>query len=159
MELDTNIIETELVKSNLTNQVISKMKEDYLGLVVKDVYDKPGFEAVSTARKEAKKFRVAVEKCLKAVREPAVAFQRAVVAKEKEIVGQVKEIEEYLTLQEEVFTRKEAELVLPLSDTEKIASFAKALLTVKPPELETIDGKEKLLKITNLLVEIGKIAQ
>lgn len=152
--MNPEIIETELVKANLTDQVISKMRSDYMGLVVKDRSDKPGFEAVSTARKEAKKFRVSVEKFLKALRAPATDFQKAVVAKEKEIVAKIDEIEAYLTSQEEVFNPKEVEEVKELSDPEKIISYMKALLSVRVPEMKTESGKARIEQIVRIITTL-----
>lgn len=152
MELDTKIIETELVKASITDQVISKMKEDFMPLKVKDVYDKVGFEAVTTARKEVKKFRVLVEKVLKVVRQPATDFQKAVIAKEKDIVSRISEVEDYLISQEDIFNRKDEIQMSPEdSDTDKLLSLAKSLLAIKLPELNTDDAKNKVIKVKVLL--------
>lgn len=156
METDTKVIEVELVKANITDQVINKMRDDYMPLKVKDIYDKPGFEAVTTARKEVKKFRVTVEKILKEVRQPALDFQKSVVAKEKEVVAKISEIEDYLTSQEDIFNRVEHTIVTPLTDDELIVNYKKALLAVKAPELTTNEGKEKLIILINGLTNLLK---
>lgn len=155
--LDTNVIETELVKANITDQVIAKMKEDYMPLKVNDVYDKVGFEAVNTARKEVKKFRVSVEKILKSVREPAVAFQKAVVAKEKEIVAKISEVEDYLTSQEDIYNRVLPEVVTDDDyDTKTIEQIKKTLNAVSKTELKTDWAKTKLAKAIQFLDEAIK---
>lgn len=152
MELDTKVIETELVKANITDQVIARMKTDYMPLKVKDTYDKVGFEAVTTARKEVKKFRVLCEKTLKAVREPAVAFQKSVIAKEKEVVAKISEIEDYLISQEEVMNPKE---VTPeSSDEEKVDSYIKKIKAVPVPEITEEIEKARLERITKLIAQI-----
>jgi hypothetical protein len=165
MELDTNVIETELIKANITDQVINKMREDYLPLKVKDIYDKPGFEAVTTARKDVKKFRVNVEKILKLVRQPALEFQKAVVAKEKEVVAKISEIEDYLTSQEDIYNRKVEEvktLTPDEQDREMLAILKKQIDGIKFPELQTDSAKQVgiqvklLLNQASLLIIINK---
>lgn len=154
MELDTKVIETELIKANITDQVISKMREDYLPLKVKDIYDKPGFEAVTTARKDVKKFRVNVEKILKLVRQPALDFQKSVVAKEKEVVAKISEIEDYLTSQEDIFNRKveEVKILTPdEQDKEMLTILKKQIDGIKFPELQTDKAKEIGIQVKLLL--------
>lgn len=152
--MNPEIIEQELVKANITDTVIAKMESDYMGLKVKDAYDKPGFEAVSTARKEAKKFRVACEKLLKSVREPAVAFQKTVVAKEKEISARIEKIEDYLTSQEEVMNPKEIVAEIVVSDKEKVDMFIKKIQSVPLPEITDESEKARIVRITSLISKL-----
>lgn len=154
--MDNINIEQELVKVNITDTIITKMKDSYMGLVVKDNTDEVGFQAVTTARKDVKSFRVKVEKILKDIRKPAYDFQKSVVAKEKEIVAKVSEIEDYLTTQELIYKPKEVEIEQPLTDDEKITLYVKSLIAVKIPELTTEKGKETITKITNYLIELTK---
>lgn len=154
--MDNEKIQQELVKANITDQVIAKMRDQFMNLKVIDANDKVGFEAVSTARKEAKKFRVGVEKFLKALREPATMFQKAVVAKEKEISAKIEEIEDYLASQEEIFSPKEVVIDIPMTDDQKIELYAKTLLAVKIPVVDTEEGKKKLEGIINALRGILK---
>lgn len=149
-------IETELSKVNLTDQAIDKMKDQFMALKVVDQTDQVGFEAVSTARKEAKKFRVALEKFLKQLREPALAFQKMVIAREKELSARIEEIEAYLTSQEEIFSPKEVVVKKPLTDEEKIASYARQIFAIKQPELETEAGIASMDKISRGLDELFK---
>lgn len=129
-------IETALIEANITDAKISEMKEKYFGLSVEDKEDNVGFQAVTTARKEVKSFRVSVEKFAKELRTPATLFQKAVIAKEKEIVGKIEEIENYLILQEEVFNPKEVVIEKELTDEEKFNDYIMSLLKVKIPEIK-----------------------
>ena len=142
--MEQKTIETELVKANITDQTISKMRSDYLPLTVKDVYDKPGYEAVRSARLEVKKYRVSVEKTMKIIREPAPAFQKDVIAKEKEIVSRLSEVEDHLTAQENIFTRKDEQVIIKTpeeEDWDKLAVLLKQLSSIKFPELSTEKAK------------------
>lgn len=149
--MNQEAIENELVKANITDQVIAKMKSDYMELKVKDRSDKVGFEAVSTARKEVKKFRVSCEKLLKQVREPAVSFQKSVVAKEKEVVAKISEIEEYLTSQEEIFNPKEIVAEDVISDSQRIDMYVKSIKNVKLPEVTEPIAKKRLETIVEII--------
>ncbi len=149
-------IEAELVKANITDQVISKMRQDFLVLKVEGVHDATGFAAVKNARKQARKFRIDVEKFLKELREPALAFQKAVVAKEKEISTKLEEIEDYLKTQEEIY---EPKVVVPereLTDEEKVILYAKQLRAVKPPLVRSEFGQFCVKKITDGLDDLLK---
>lgn len=158
MEEPNKAVEQELVKSNLTEQAIAQMRQRFMSLKVIDSSDKVGYEAVSTARKEAKKFRVAIEKALKKLREPYVAFQKAVVAKEKDLSGQIEEIEDYLQAQEYIFKPREVEEVVekPLTDQEKLKGYIVDILNVPLPEMSTDIGKEWLNKIVTDIKEAVK---
>jgi len=55
-------IKKELAKENITDQLISKLKQDYLPLKINGVEDKQGYVAVSNARKEVKRWRGIAQK-------------------------------------------------------------------------------------------------
>jgi len=152
MEDKTQIrIENALAEANITDTVILGMKDKYTKLVVDDKDDNIGFQAVTTARKEVKSFRVNVEKFAKELRTPATAFQKAVIAKEKEIIGRILEIEDYLILQEEIFNPKEVVEERELTDEEKFNSYVISLLKVKTPELTDENIKVKLGEIIHFI--------
>lgn len=155
-------IEKALVEVNITEQVLTKIKEDYMPLKVKDIYDKPGFSAVETARKEVKKLRIMVEKHMKKLREPAQAFRDAVIAKEKEIVARLEEVETYLEGQEDIFNRTELEQVKELTPEEKDAALIKAMKTsikriAVPTDLTTDAAKAKVVAAVKLLDEAANL--
>ncbi len=142
--MDPEIIETELVKANMTDMVVAKMRQDYMPLKVKDIYDKPGFAAVKAAMKEARDFRTGVVALLKEVRQPALDFQKRVVAREKEIVEAVKEIESHLKLQADIFDagRAAPEIVKTPeeTDTDAVRTLRDAIIAIPMPTVTTPDA-------------------
>lgn len=97
------VITKELEKANITEAIIAKLKENYLGLAIKGQEDREGYNAVKEARKYCKAWRVRAEKICKKGREDAVSIQKAWVAKEKEVAGKIGEIEDYLEKQEKEY--------------------------------------------------------
>ena len=106
-------ISSALVKENVTDAVIEKMKEEFLPMKLKDLQDREGYLNISEARKQVKDFRVAGVKIFKKGREEANAESKAWVAKEKEFVAKIDPIESHLETQEKAFEaeseRKKAE--------------------------------------------------
>jgi hypothetical protein len=144
-------IETALIEADITDTKIAGMKDKYFQLSVEDKEDNVGFQAVTTARKEVKSFRVSVEKFAKELRTPATLFQKAVISKEKEIVGKITEIEDYLISQEEIFNPKEVVSEKELTDEEKFNEYIISLLKVKIPEIEDENVKTKLQEVIKFL--------
>lgn len=99
-EIDLKI-NTSLTKANITEAIISKLKEDYLPLTIKGQQDKEGYMAVVEARKTCKKLRVEASKLFKAGRAEANAIAAAWIAKEKDVTGQIGEIETHLEKMED----------------------------------------------------------
>jgi ElaB/YqjD/DUF883 family membrane-anchored ribosome-binding protein len=153
--MDNTNIETELIKANITDVIISQMRDTYMKLVVKDTEDAIGYEVVSSARKDVKSFRVKVEKILKEIRRPAFEFQKSVVAKEKEIVAKVSEVEDYLTLQELIFKPKEEVIIEPLTDEQKLDKYIKQIQAVVVPVMDTDEGKKNLEKVVKILAKLA----
>jgi len=89
-------IEKALAKENVTNQVIQKLKESYLGLKINGLEDKKGFKAVEDARKECKSIRTLAVRICKKGREDAIQIQKDWIAKEKEVVAEIEIVEGYL---------------------------------------------------------------
>ncbi len=143
--LDTNVIEVELVKADLTDVAIKKMEDSFMGLSIKDVYDKTGYDVVHSALKEAKSFRIAVEKTLKAVRAPAFEFQKIVVAKEKELSERVKKIEAHLKSQEDIYNQEAipaAVIQTPEEqDADSIVKLRNMIIDIPMPTMFTTSGK------------------
>lgn len=92
----TTTINDSLVKANITEAVISGLKEKYLPMTINGQEDREGYMAVKEARKDCKAWRVRAEKVCKKGREDAVAVQKAWVAKEKDVSGRIGEVEDYL---------------------------------------------------------------
>lgn len=96
-------IETELVKNNVTEAVISALKEKYGGLQLKSLDDKESYLEIKEAKKACSKIRNIAVKCCKEGRDEAIAIQKKWVAKEKEVVGQILEVESPLDTQIDKF--------------------------------------------------------
>jgi hypothetical protein len=104
-----NPITTELVKANVTEAVIQKLRTEFLSLKINGIDDKEGYEKVHKARIQCRDVRVLTEKICKKGREDAVRIQKEWIAKEKEVVAQVSEVEGHLKKQEDAIdTEKEA---------------------------------------------------
>jgi len=98
--MDTEVITKELQKFNTTDAAIATMRQNYMGLTVKDLDDREGYEKIHIARMDCKQKRVQVTKKGKELREDAVKFQKAVIAEEKRIIDQIIPIEDHLTDEE-----------------------------------------------------------
>lgn len=101
-------ISSALVKENVTDAVIEKMKEEFLPMKLKDLSDREGYLNISEKRKQVKDFRVAGIKIFKKGREEANAESKAWVAKEKEFVDKIDPIETHLENQEKAFEAEAA---------------------------------------------------
>lgn len=89
-------IETKLIQSNVTEQVLSALKETYGGMKLKSLDDKESYLELKAAAKECAKVRTLTVKICKEGREDAVKTQKLWIAKEKEVVGQIAEVEDAL---------------------------------------------------------------
>lgn len=94
-------INQALVKENVTDTVIARLRTDYMGLTIAGRDDKEGYNIVKTARIECRDLRVLAVRIAKKGREKANAVSKAWIAKEKEVVAQIEEVENYLSSQEE----------------------------------------------------------
>lgn len=107
------VIESALVKANVTDQVISALKEKYGSLRLKSIDDKESYLEVKEGRKEVRKVGIITEKICKKGREDAVAIQKKWLAKEKEILEKISDVEDPLNAEIEKFenevSRKEQE--------------------------------------------------
>jgi len=86
-------IEQDLVAYNVTDAVLSSLKEKFSGLKLKSLDDKESYLEIKEAARECSKVRNLIVKCCKAGREDAVKIQKLWVAKEKEVVAKVTEVE------------------------------------------------------------------
>lgn len=90
------LIETKLVQSNVTEQVIAALKDKYGNMKLKTLDDKESYLEIKAAAKECGKVRTLAVKICKEGREEAVKTQKLWIAKEKEVVGKVAEVENAL---------------------------------------------------------------
>lgn len=141
---ETNVIETALAKENVTNQVIAKLKTDYLGLKINGIDDKVNFKLVEDARKHCKSIRVLAVKICKAGREDAIKIQKGWIAKEKEIVAAIDETESHLEKESNRIKEEEKRILFEAAQ--------KAKLPMRIEKLKSIDvtvQDEELLKIND----------
>jgi hypothetical protein len=96
-------ISQELVKKNVTQAVISGLKEAYGHLKIAGIEDKETYLLVKEGRKKCKEFRVLAKKICEKGREQAVAIQRAWVSKQKEVTDEIASIEDPLEEQEKAY--------------------------------------------------------
>ena len=91
-----SVIETKLVQNNVTEMVLSSLKEKYGNLKLKALDDKESYLELKAAAKDCAKVRTLAVKICKEGREEAVKTQKLWIAKEKEVVGKVAEVEDAL---------------------------------------------------------------
>lgn len=91
-----SVIETKLVQNNVTELVLSALKEKYGGMQLKALDDRESYLELKAAAKDCAKVRTLAVKICKEGREEAVKTQKLWIAKEKEVVGKVAEVEDAL---------------------------------------------------------------
>lgn len=97
MELSLEkVIESKLVQNNVTQQVLTALKDKYGGLKLKALDDKESYLEIKAAARECAKVRTLTVKICKEGREEAVKTQKLWIAKEKEIVAEVDTVESAL---------------------------------------------------------------
>lgn len=89
-------IETKLVQSNVTDQVLAALKQKYGKMKLKTLDDKESYLEIKAAARECAKVRTLTVKICKEGREDAVKVQKLWIAKEKEVVGRIAEVEDAL---------------------------------------------------------------
>jgi septal ring factor EnvC (AmiA/AmiB activator) len=115
MELTEVPVGQRMVKFNVTNAEIERLKAEYLPLTINGLEDKEGLKRVYEARQEVKRTRVALTKYAKEMREDAQAWAKKVISEEKRVVGELETIEAHLQAEEDKIEaekdriRKEAE--------------------------------------------------
>lgn len=101
-----SVIETKLVQNNVTEMVLSSLKEKYGGLKLKALDDKESYLELKAAAKDCAKVRTLAVKICKEGREEAVKTQKLWIAKEKEVVGKVAEVEDALDAEIDKFDKE-----------------------------------------------------
>jgi len=90
------VIESKLVQNNVTEAVISALKEKYGGMKLKALDDKESYLEIKAAARECAKVRTLAVKVCKEGREDAVKTQKEWIATEKRVVGEVAVVEDAL---------------------------------------------------------------
>ena len=124
--------EMAVVKFNITEGAIEKMRADYLPLVIKGLDDRDGYKACDEARKVVKSHRVSVEKRRKELKEEALRFGQKIDSEAKRISGQLEQIEDHLRAQQDIID-KEAE-----RQRAKVQAEAKAKLDARILRLQEL---------------------
>lgn len=139
-------IEKALAKENVTNQVIQKLKKNYLGLTINGLEDKKGFKAVEDARKECKSIRTLAVRICKKGREDAIQIQKDWIAKEKEVVAEIEIVEGYLESESNKIKELQAKILFEAAQKEKLPARKEKLASigfeVEDAELLKIDDTQ-----------------
>ena len=91
-----NEIKEQLVKANVTDTVIAKLKAEYGDLRLANLEDKESYLAIKAAARDCSKLRNLAVKICKEGRDYAVKIQKKWVAKEKEVIAKIAEVEDVL---------------------------------------------------------------
>jgi hypothetical protein len=133
------MVEHEIIKFDVTEAAITKMSSIYMDLVVMDIYDEEGFQAVHDARMVVVKHRTGVEKHRKFLKADALAHGKKVDAAAKEIQNKLAPIETHLTEQEKIVTdekkrveEEEAQLFKDKID-DRVTELSKYMGSNRPP--------------------------
>ena len=113
-----------VVEYNVTDAALAKMEADYMGLTVKGLDDKDGFEAVHKARMIVKGVRVDVEKTRKALKASALEWGRKCDSEAKKIFDKIEPIETHLTTEEEKITKEKERILAEKVKAEEARVFS-----------------------------------
>lgn len=90
----------QVIEFDVTDAVINKLKDEYLGLKVDGIDDSDGLKTVHQARMVVKNLRVKVQKREKELKAEALAWNKKVGAEAKVIYSKLEPIETHLQEQE-----------------------------------------------------------
>jgi len=85
-----------LQKANITEQILTQLENDYQGLTINGINDKPGLKIVHDGRMYCRSLRITAQKICKAGREEAIAEQRRWIDAEKAVTTRIKKVEDEL---------------------------------------------------------------
>lgn len=139
---EVSVIETALQSVNITEQVLARIKNDYLTLKIDGIGDKVGFDKVEDARKECKRLRSITKTICETGREDAIKIQKDWIEKQKSVIAEIQIVEDYLTEQSD-FIKTEKERIL-------FESAQRQLLPIRVEKLASIGkvvSEDELLKI------------
>jgi DNA repair exonuclease SbcCD ATPase subunit len=112
-------ITTELKQFDITDTAIAELKDRYMGLTIKGLDDKEGFQQVHTARMDIVKRRTSVTKTGKDMRAEANAYNKAVLDEEKRILKLLEPIETHLDAEEGRITEEKARIKREAAEAEE----------------------------------------
>lgn len=91
----------EVVKLNVTDREIARMKDEYMSLTISGIEDKAGYKKVYESRQVVKKTRTGVVKYANELKEKALIWQRKVNGEKDRVVTELEAIEAYLQAQQD----------------------------------------------------------
>lgn len=91
----------DVVKFNVTDSEIAKMKDEYMGLTINGIEDRAGLKKVYDSRQIVKKTRTSLVKHADELKEQAIAWQKKVNTEKNRVVSELEAIEDYLQAQED----------------------------------------------------------
>lgn len=108
------VIETTLVKHNVTEAVIATLKEKYGGLKLRFIDDKENYLIIKESRGIVRKVGILAERLCEEGRADAVKVQRLWIAKQKEVLSKIAEVQDPLdaeikTFDDEVKRKEDSE--------------------------------------------------
>lgn len=102
----------DVVKFNVTDAEITRMKEEYLPLTINGIEDKAGLKKVYESRQLVKKTRTALVKHADEMKETAIAWQKKVNVEKNRVVGELEAIEAHLQAEEDKIAAAKEEIRL-----------------------------------------------
>jgi hypothetical protein len=119
LEPQVETIRMDIVKLNVTDVEIKKLKDDFLPLVINGVEDKAGLKKVYESRQIVKKTRVGLVKYADELKEKAIAWQRKVNAEKNRVVGELELIESHLQGEEDRIEAEKEQIRLEAEQREQ----------------------------------------
>lgn len=111
----------EVVKLNITDTEIARLKAEYYPLVVNGIEDKAGLAKVYAARQDVKKKRVGLVKYADGLKEKALAWQRKVNEEKNRVVGELEAIEAHLQFEEDKIQKEKERIAAEKEIAEQAA--------------------------------------
>ena len=87
-----SVINTALVKGNVTDAIIAQLKSKYGGLKLKSIDDKESYLDIKESRKIVRKVGIAAERICEAGRSEALSIQRLWLSTEKSVSAKIAEV-------------------------------------------------------------------
>jgi DNA repair exonuclease SbcCD ATPase subunit len=143
---------------------IAAMKQEYMGLSIKGVDDKAGYDAVHQARMTVKKHRCAVEEKRKDLKSEALEFGRKVDAEAKRLTSMLAPIEDHLKKEEDAFLAEKERLKRQAEEAKyamlraRIQAFQAAGAAVNPLALQSMTEDEFQTALENAKREAAERA-
>ena len=108
-----------LVKSDITDKLIEKYEEEFLGLTVNGIGDKEGLELVYNSRQTVKNMRILVKRVCKFGRAALQAKSKAWIEAEKHYVTRLESIEAVLQKEEDKVEQEKNRIKFERQEAEK----------------------------------------